>query len=289
MKRAIQLVGFLIVLSMNALANRPVRDGLGREVSVPDHAQRLVCLAPNITDIVYELGRGGDIVGITDYTKYPPEARQKPSVGNVIDPSLEKLVALHPDLVLAIGDLNTAEVVRAIEHLRLAIFVIRPHGLHDIYTSIESIGKAIDAEPQAATLVAKLEAREVAVRQRVAGKPRPSVFFVLWAEPVMTAGHGAFVTEIIEAAGGTSVTANLPTEWPQISLESVLAQQPEYLVLVRGSDASLETLRHQGNWTKLAAVNNGKVFYADDRIELPSPRAFDALEDLANQFHPVTR
>lgn len=286
MKRAIQLTWVLLVLSATALANRLVRDELGRAVSVPDHARRFVCLAPNITDIVYELGRGDDIVGVTDYTKYPPEARQKPSVGNMIDPSLEKLVALHPDLVLAIGDLNTAEVVRAVEHLRLAIFVIRPHGLHDIYSSIESIGKAIDAERQAAALVLKLQARETAVRRRVAKKMRPSVFFVLWADPVMTAGHGAFITEIIEAAGGESVTANLPAEWPQISLESVVAQQPEYLLLVRGSDASLETLRHQGNWTKLAAVNNGRVFYVDDRIELPSPKALDALEDLANQFHP---
>jgi len=103
----------------------------------------------------------------------------------------------------------------------------------------------------------------------------------------MTAGHGAFITELIEAAGGKSVTADLPTEWPSLSLESVVAEQPEYLLLVKGSHATLESLRRQGNWTRVAAVRDGRVFYADDRIEYPSPMAFDALEDLASQFHPV--
>src|SRR5262249_2449566 len=163
----------------------------------------------SITDMVFALGRGDDIVGITDYTKYPREARQKPSVGGVVDPSLEKLISLHPDLVLAIGDLNPADLVRAIEHLGLPIFVVHPHGLCDIYGSLENIGKAIDGQQQAAALVARLQAREAAVRQRVAGKIRPTVFFLLWADPIMTAGRGAFITELIETAGGKSVTAGL--------------------------------------------------------------------------------
>jgi iron complex transport system substrate-binding protein len=194
-------------------------------------------------------------------------------------------VSLHPDLVLAVGDLNPPDLIRAIEHLKLPIFVIRPHGLHDIYRSLDNIGKAIDAEQQAAALVGRLQAREAAVRQRVAGRSRPTVFFLLWADPIMTAGEGAFVTELMEAAGARSVTGKFPSEWPRVSLESVLAEQPQYLLLVRGSDVTLEGLRRQGNWIRLAAVRDGRVFYADDRVELPSPAAFDALEDLAEQFH----
>jgi len=165
--------------------------------------------------------------------------------------------------------------------------VVNPHGLRDIYRSIGDVGKAIGAEREASALIASLQAREAAIRQRVSGKPRPRVFFLLWPDPIMTAGRGAFITELIELAGGDSVTADLPKEWPRLSFESVLAEQPEYLLLVRGSEVDLQALRSQGNWSRLQAVRNGKVFYADDRLEFPSPMAFDALEDLAKQFHPA--
>jgi ABC-type Fe3+-hydroxamate transport system substrate-binding protein len=285
-KRLLRIAAVFFSLSLTAFAGHLVRDELGREVTVPDHAHRIVCLAPSITDMIYALGRGDDIAGITDYSKYPAEAVKKPSVGGVIDPSLEKLISLRPDLVLAAADLNSPDLIRSIERLGVPVFILHPHGFHDIYRSLESVGKAIDGERPAAALIAKLQARETAVRQRVAGKSRPSVFFLLWPDPIMSAGRGAFITELIEAAGGRSVTAELPSEWPSLSLESVLAERPEYLLLVRGSHVTLETLRGQGNWIKLDAVRQGKVFYADDRIEYPSPVALDALEDLAGQIHP---
>src|SRR6266700_7108690 len=156
MKRTLQVIAAVGFLSMTAFAGRIVQDEFGRAVTIPDHPHRLVCLAPSITDTVYALGRGDDIVGITDYTKYPPEARQKPSVGGVINPSLEILVALKPDLVLAIGDLNNSDLVRSIEHRGIPVFVISPHGVEGIYHSIGSIGIAIDQEAQASALITRL-------------------------------------------------------------------------------------------------------------------------------------
>jgi len=287
MKRGMHVALLVLLLALPAFAHRMVRDEFGRDVKVPDRAHRLVCLAPSITDTVYALGRGDDIVGITDYTKYPLEAQKKPSVGGVIDPSLEKLVALKPDLVLAVGDLNNTDLTRSIERLGFPVFIVSPTSLHDIYRAIEDIGNAIDAKDAAAALVLRLQAREKAVRARISGKSRPIVFFLLWPDPIMTAGRGAFITELIEIAGGKSVTADMPSEWPRLSFEVIVAQQPEYLLLVRGSGVTLEGLRRQGNWMRLQAVREGKVFYADDRIEFPSPMAFDALEHLAAEFHPV--
>jgi len=287
MKRGVHVALLVLLLALPAFAHRMVRDEFGRDVKVPDRAHRLVCLAPSITDTVYALGRGEDIVGITDYTKYPLEAQKKPSVGGVINPSLEKLVALKPDLVLAVGDLNNTDLTRSIERLGFPVFIVSPTSLHDIYRAIEDIGNAIDAKDAAAALVLRLQAREKAVRARISGKSRPIVFFLLWPDPIMTAGRGAFITELIEIAGGKSVTADMPSEWPRLSFEVIVAQQPEYLLLVRGSGVTLEGLRRQGNWMRLQAVREGKVFYADDRIEFPSPMAFDALEHLAAEFHPV--
>jgi iron complex transport system substrate-binding protein len=286
MNKLLRVLSILLVLSTAASASRVIRDELGRDIAVSDHPHRLICLAPSITDTVYALGRGDDIVGITDYTKYPLEAKQKPSVGGVINPSLEKLVSLKPDLVLAIGDLNSSDLVRSIEHLGIPIFVIYPHGVEGIYRSIGSIGKAINQEAQASALVAHLQERERAVRQRVAGKKVPTVLFLVWTDPIITAGRGAFITELIDIAGGKSVSDDLPNEWPRVSFEAIIARQPEYLLLVRGSPASLETLQQQAAWRRLGAVKKGKAFYADDRIDFPSPLAFDALEDLAKQFHP---
>lgn len=286
MKRAVSLV-IVFFLNVAAFANRIVHDEFGREVSVPDHPHRLICLAPSITETVYALGRGNDVVGITDYTKYPPQAQRKPSIGGVIDPSLEKLVSLKPDLVLAIGDLNNTDLTNVIQKLGLPVFIVNPHGFHDIYRAVLDLGKAINAEKEASALVARLQARETAVRQRVSGKSRPRMFFVLWPDPVITAGHGAFITDLIEAAGGESVTADIGNEWPRLSFETVLAEQPEYLLLVKGSGVTLDQLRHHGNWMRLDAVKDGKVFYTDDRIQFPSPISFDALEDLAKQLHPL--
>lgn len=286
LRAPLRLLLLSLLLASSAFATRTITDELGRIVKVPDRAHRLVCLAPSITDTVYDLGRGNDIVGITDYTKYPPEAKQKPSVGGVINPSIEKLLSLKPDLVLAIGDLNALDLAKGIERLGIPVFVIHPRGLEGVYRSIEQIAIAIAAQREASDLVLRLRARELAVRKRVAGKQAPTVFFLLWPEPLMTAGRGAFITELIEIAGGKSVTDDMSSEWPRLSFEALLARKPEYLLLVKGSQVSLETLEHQGGWQKLDAVKNRRVFYADDRIEFPSPIAIDALEDLAKQFHP---
>ena len=283
---AITCVLLLLIANTSAAATRILRDELGREVRVPDHPHRLVCLAPSITETVYELGFGANIVGITDYTRYPPEAAAKPSVGGVINPSLEKLASLRPDLVLAIGDLNSSDLVHSIEELGIPVFAIDPHGVEGIYRSILSIGEAINQTKRAATLVAELRARGEAVRKRVAGLRRPSVFFLLWADPIITAGHGAFITQLIEMAGGDSITKNLPGEWPRLNLETLVSMQPEYVLVVRDSGVNVKLLSEQPGWQSLQAIDKGRVLLLDDRINFPSPVALDALQDLAKQLHP---
>lgn len=276
----------LLLSSVPAMATRKVHDELGREVAVPDSAQRIVCLVPSITDIVFRLGAGARVAGITDYTKYPPEASAKPSVGGVINPSLEKLASLRPDLVLAIADLNSFDVVRSIQALGFPVFIIQPHGIAGIYRSVQSIGEAIDEPDRASALVRSLRAREEAVRRRVAGKKSPSLFFLLWPDPLMSTGKGAFISELIEIAGGNSITSDVENEWPRMSLETVVARQPQYLLIVKGTAIDLPNLRNRSGWNSLQAIKNGRILYVDDRINFPSPLAFDALEDLAKQLHP---
>src|SRR5712692_12062323 len=137
-------------------ASRTVKDELGRTVEVPDHPHRVVCLVPNVVDIVYSLGAGVDVVAISDFTKYPKEALQKPSIGLPLSPSIEAIVAQHPDLVLGSGDLNVLESAGSLQRLGIPVFMVDPHGIDGIYASILSIGKALNRETAANTLVAQL-------------------------------------------------------------------------------------------------------------------------------------
>jgi iron complex transport system substrate-binding protein len=276
----------LISIALPCFASRNVKDELGRTLEVPDHPHRVVCMVPAVVDIVYSLGAGEDVVAISDFTKYPKEALQKPSIGLPLNPSIETIVALHPDLALGTGDLNTMEFAGHLQRLGIPVFMVDPHGIEGIYVSILSLGRALNRETNANNLVAGLRQRVDAVKARVADKPKVRVFMAIWYDPVMTIGKRAFITELIEVAGGLSVTDDIAQEWPQVSVETVVSRQPDALVFMRGAKITLQELKTRPGWEDLKAVQQGRIFYTDERIELPSPVAFDALEDLAKQFHP---
>lgn len=284
MKRIVALV--CMCLSLPAFAARPLTDDLGRNVTVPDHPHRLVCLMPNLVDDVYALGAGSDVVAVTDFAKYPPEAKTKPTVGLPLSPSLETIVSLHPDLVLASGDLNREETVKQLDKLSIPTFMVRARGFEGIYESLASVGRALNREQEATTLVGVLRERERAVRRRASGKPVVNVLMPIWYDPIVTVGKDAYITDLIEIAGGHSVTSDIREEWPEVSLEAVLLRAPDALLLVRGSRMSVEILRTRPGWRTMPAVRDNRIYYVDDRIESPSPVAFDALEELAKQFHP---
>jgi len=276
----------LTSIAMPCLASRTVKDDLGHTVEVPDHPQRVVCLMPSLVDDVYALGAGSDIVAIVDDSKYPPEAKTKPSVGLPLSPSLKKIISFHPDLVLASGDGEVSKAVGELQKQNIPVFAVTAHGIEGIYQSIASVGRALNREQQSATLVGRLRERAKAVQQRVAGKPVINVLMPIWNDPIVTIGKDAFTTDLIAMAGGHSVTSDLPGEWPQISLEEVLKLAPEALVLVGEGRMSVRSLATSPGWITLEAVKNKRIYWIDDRIEHPSPVAFDGMEDLAKQFHP---
>jgi iron complex transport system substrate-binding protein len=286
MRIQIRTILLVSALTLPCFANRIVKDELGRTVAVPDHPRRVVCLIPSVVDIVYSLGAAEDVVAISDFTKYPKQALQKPSIGLPLNPSIETILALHTDLALGSGDLNTLEFASHLERLGIPVFMVNPHGVEGIYESIFSLGRVLNREADANRVVARLRSRVDAVRARAANKPRVRVFMAIWYDPVMTIGKRAFISELIEAAGGSSVTDDIAQEWPEVSLEFVVSRQPDALLFARGAGITPEELKARPGWGQLKAVREGRVYYTDDRIQYPSPIAFDALEDLAKQFHP---
>ncbi len=286
MNRLLSLLSLTALLAGPCFAGRTLTDEMGRTVVVPDHPHRVICLMPTVTDTVFALGAGDDVVGISDYTKYPAAALTKPSVGDLIKPSIETILSLHPDLVIGTQPKGPMEVTDQLERAGIPIFLVSPHGIAGIFHSVETIGMALNRTPQADALIHSLQKRVDAVRARTKGQPAPSVFMPIWYDPITTIGKNAFITEIIEAAGGRSVTDDLSTEWPQISMEVVLERAPDALLLVHGGKTTLQVLQDRPGWSSMTAIKAHRAYYVDDRINFASPIAIDALEDLAKQFHP---
>jgi ABC-type Fe3+-hydroxamate transport system substrate-binding protein len=286
MRRLIFLFPLVVLLAAPCFASRTLTDEMGRTVVVPDHPHRVICLMPTVTDTVFALGGGDDVVAISDYTKYPAAALTKPSVGDLIKPSIEIILSLHPDLVIGMQPKGPMEVTDQLERVGIPIFLVSPHGLAGILHSVETIGIALNRTQQSDALVHSLQQRIEAVKARTKGLPVPRVFMPVWYDPITTIGKNAFITEIIAAAGGRSVTDDLPTEWPQVSMEVVLERTPDAMLLVRGGKTTLKVLESRPGWSSMAAIKEHRAYYVDDRINLASPMAIDALEDLAKQFHP---
>lgn len=268
-------------------ATRIIVDGTGRRVQVPSMPHRVIALAPSITETLYSIGAGDVLVGVTDFTDWPAAAQKLPSVGGLVNPSIETIVSLRPDLVIATREVNHQDTIDALTHLGIPVFEVDPQGLAGILESINQIGRALNRSRDADRVVHELRSRLDVTLARVRGLTRPRVLLVLWPDPVMTIGRHAFITDVITAAGGQSVTEDLPQEWPQISIEEVLRRNPEWLLLPANGHQpiSLADLKRRPGWDRVDAVRRARVIYYDERLDHSSPRAFDALEDLAEHLH----
>jgi ABC-type Fe3+-hydroxamate transport system substrate-binding protein len=287
MKRTLLVFTMLLAgILCTAQASRVVTDETGRKVTVPDHPHRVVCLVPSVTDTVFALGSGDDVVAVSDYTTFPPAALQKPSIGSLVNPSIETILSYHPDLVVGTSIPGSAQTAAKLSTVGVPVYLVDPHGLAGILRSVDSVGEALNRTSQAAALNADLTRRIAAVKARTAGKPAPKVLVPVWYDPIITIGKHAFITEIIEAAGARSVTDDLIPDWPQVSMETVIARGPDALLLFRGGKISIDMLRQRPGWNSLPAILAGKVYYVDSGIQEPSPVAIDALEELAREFHP---
>ena len=284
-RRSLPLV---LLLACSAWAAHMERDAAGRNVAVPDHVHRVISLAPNLTDTIYALGAQGDLVGITDYTEYPAQAaREKPSVGKMVNPSIERIIALHPDMVLALPDFNGAETIAGLERLGIPVFLFATGDISNIYRTIESVGRVMGRQREATALIAGLRSREARVRAQSETQPKPSVVLVLAIDPLITAGRNAFITQMITAAGARSVTDDIKQDWLQMSIEAILPRKPDYILLMKDGPVTLKDMQRSPGWTSLPAVQKGRVIILDGRIQIPAPVAFDGLEDFARQIHAL--
>jgi iron complex transport system substrate-binding protein len=272
-------------------ANRVVIDDVGRRVVMPAQVNRIVTLAPNLTETVYALGLGDKLAGDTDLCDMPPAAKQKPHVGNPQNPSLEAVVALRPDLVLATTSINREETADALARLGIAVYTTAGD-TQTVLSLLDSIARMSDlmgAGPQGAALVAHLRVRLDALHARLADRPMVHVLFVVWEDPLITIGQNTFIADALRWGGAESVVLS-DRNWPQLSVEEVVRLQPDYIVFAGGHGESAATeladLRAHPVWRDLDAVEMGHVVNLNEEAIRPSPGLIDAIEQLAHEVHP---
>jgi iron complex transport system substrate-binding protein len=266
-----------------------VTDDTGRRVVVPPEVQRIVTLAPDLTETIYALGLGEHLVGDTENCDTPPAAKSKPHIGTPISPSLEAVVALHPDLVLATTSINRRDSVDALRQLGIAVYTTDPHTVEGMLKSIEQIAYLSNAGESGTALVAGLRARLDALHARLADLPLVHVLFVVWEDPLITIGQNTFIADALRWAGGESVILS-KQNWPRVGLETVVKLQPDFILLTgdhqkaESSDA-LELQKRPG-WKNLRAVEQGHIAVIGEAVDRPAPGLVDAIEELAHVLHP---
>ena len=268
-------------------------DGLGRTVTLPAPAQRIVSMAPSNTEILFAVGAGGQVVGRDDFSNYPPEALAVSTIGGSMgDYNLEQIVSLNPDLVLA-AEINTPEQVKAMEDLGLTVFYLsNPTDMEGLYAMLDTVGELSGHKTQAETLAASLSERVAVVEATLSAMEKPvTVFYELdGTEPAKpwTVGPGNFIDLLIRMAGGENIGASLEFAWGQLSLEALLVADPEVILLGDANyGVTVEQVAGRAGWGDLSAVREGRVFPFDgDLVSRPGPRMVEGLEEMARIFHP---
>jgi iron complex transport system substrate-binding protein len=283
--------GMSVLRGAQAEAGSPLRsvvDETGRRVEVPVRVERVVSLAPNVTDILYALGAGDKIAGVTDFTDTPAGTARKPSVGQPVEPNLERIAALRPDLVF-VAAINRWETVQSLEGLGIPVYGTDSQTVEGMLETVRQIGALVGKEQAGEELAGSLEARLDALRVRLAGRAKKRVFYVVWLDPLITTGRNTFIADALRWAGARQVPG-LRQDWPHVSLEEVVARQPEYLIFPEAQNEKpeeiVQSLKQLAGWRDLEAVKKGNVVVLSDAINRQSPALVDAIEELARRLHP---
>ena len=271
----------------NPGATREITDDAGRRVSIPATVDRVVSLAPNLTEIVFAVGAGNRLVGRTSYCDFPAEAKAVAEVGDTLHPSLERIIALKPQVVLVSTSSQLEVFTQQLQGQNIAVFVTDPHDLEGVFRSIGQIGEILGEKDQANSLVQKLREHTNTVEQAVKQKPPVRTFYQVSGEPLYTAGHDAFVTDLMRRAGAASVTADVPGAWPKYSNESALAARPDAIILPSGGSMGEANANVAEALRQSPAVLHGRVYKInDDHLARPGPRSVTGLEEMARALHP---
>ena len=251
--------------------------------------KRIVSLAPSVTETLFALGAGEQLVGICTFCDFPPEVERIDRIGSYIAPNVEAIIAKAPDVVIGVPP-NSPEAVAALQRAGLRVVIVQVDTLEQIEAAMRTIAHEAGRDAQGEALLVELRQRMAAVRARLEGAPPRRVLMVVGQNPLIAVGSGIFLNELITQAHGLNIAADTNQQWPRLSLEVAVAKQPE--VIIDGSMGSDETGEAQllgvwQNFPELPAVRNGRLYGRRSYALLrPGPRLAEGFEELARLIHP---
>jgi len=285
------LTGLSEVLAANEFP-LAVADDLGRNVTISSEPQSMISLAPSNTEILFALGLGDRVMAVSEYCNYPLEAQNKIKIGGFSTVNIEKVVSLEPDLVIATGGVQEA-VVEELARLGLTVIALNANKIEDVFENIRLVGKAAGQLEAAGELRVNLEQRTKTVTDKAKDLPdgqRPRVFYEIQYEPLMTAGPGTFIDNLIHLAGGVNIASDASAKYPVYNLETLIERNPEVIIISfwHGSiAASVEAVKSRKRWQIIDAVKNNRVYGINaDLVSRPGPRIVDGIEEMARFIHP---
>ena len=262
-------------------------DEAGRKVTLPVKIERIVSLAPNLTEIVYAVGAGDQLVGDTEYCDYPAAAKSVAKIGDTVHPSVERIIALKPQIVLVSTASQLEAFTRQLDQQNIAVYVTNPGSLDEVFHSITVLGDLFGRSEQARLITNDLRKRADAVEAKIRGSKPVSVFYQVSGEPLYTIGRDAYLTDLVRRAGGVSVTTDVPGAFPRYSDEAALAARPEAIILPSGGSMGAANSTVAGPLRSSPAALNNRIYKInDDHLSRPGPRLVDGLEEMARELHP---
>lgn len=263
-----------------------ITDDLGKTLTFAQPPQKIVSLAPSVTEILFAIGAENRVVGVQDFSTYPPEAASLPKVGG-FPLNYELIASLQPDLCIG-ADITSAEDIAKLEGLGLKIMVVNRTDLDGVFANIETVGKAVGLEKPATDLTANLRAELKALQEKVrTAGTKPRVFVEL-DETLYTVAPGSFIDPLIAMAGGANIADDSANPYPQFSAEQIIAKDPEVIILTDAAyGVTADQVKARPGWNAIAAVKNGAIYPIDgDIISRPGPRIIEGLKALVGLIHP---
>ena len=297
--RAILAIAFLIAFS-GCIESPPrveersltITDDLGRDVTIPKDLNRIISLSPSNTEILFALGLGDNVVGVTRYCNYPPEAQEREEIGGFVTVNIEKVVSLRPDLVLADSRFHRT-IVEELEKLGLSVVALRSDDVDEILEDIELIGKITGREEIAQELTANMRNRIKAITdntKKLTEAQLPKVLFIHELDPLRVSGPGSLAHILIQLAGGCNIAADAEAKSVVYSLELLIERDPDVIIFNKQMgtiEITVHDLKGQPRWDVISAVKNDRVYGIDgDIISRRGPRIVDGLEEMARGIHP---
>lgn len=282
------LINILLILPAEG-KERIFTDEVGRNVRVPDPPRRIIPLAPSITEILFALGLQEEIVGVTNFCDYPEAALKKPKIGGFVNPSIEKIVSLKPDLIIATRDGNWGETIHRLNDLGLSVYWVNSKGFGGVIKTIENIGEITGKREGSIRIINYMMKKKAHLLSLTKSLPKPKVFFQMGVDPMITVGRETLTDDLIRLAGGRSISENESINYPPYSIETVIFKAPEIIIMssMESKKDYLKLVKMWQHWKSIPAVKRNAIYVIESNlVDRPTPRIVEGLEAMVRMIHP---